>query len=194
MVSSSAPARPSQTIRLAPLTAARRGRPPIGFTVDVAAELTVEQPVAANAPFVRGHEREGARVVGELEIDVFAASLVMDADRALEDVALAALDGLGAGGVVRARAPQHVELEDGVHAVRLQADRLREASGARPALPYVTIVALAGPSVRGGVLVTACAADDRWDAGERAIDSVRVLDQQRGGGGRGGTRMPLASR
>lgn len=130
---------------------------------------------------------------GVLEADVFAASLVMDPDGALVDVATAALERLCAGGAARARPPQTFEQDDGVLGVRLHADLLRDRAGARPPLPYVTIVALAGPSVRGGVLVVARAATEAWAAGEQMLDSLQVLDRDRGGG-RGGMKMPLASR
>lgn len=189
---SSSPSTP-RDLRILPIAAARRGRPPIGFALEVAEGLAIELPEAPTAPLVRCHEVSGTRTVGVLEVDVFAATLVMDPDRALIDVAGRALERLGDGGAARARPPQAFDLDGGVHGVRLHADLLRDRAGARPALPYVTIVAFAGPSVRGGVLVVARAAAEAWEAGERTIDSIEVLDQGKGGG-RGGMRMPMASR
>jgi hypothetical protein len=189
---SSTPA-PSRDLKILPLAAARRGRPPIGFGLQVAEVLALEVPDGPGAPLARCRELSGTRTVGLLEVDVFAATLVMDPDRALAEVADRALERLRDGGVARARPPQSFDLDAGVHGVRLHADLLRDRAGARPPLPYVTIVAFAGPSVRGGVLVVARAAAEEWEAGERTIDSIQVLDQGTGGG-RGGTRMPIATR
>jgi hypothetical protein len=176
-----------------PVAAARRGRPPVGFALYVGEGLTVESPELPAAPLARCTELSAGRPIGVVDADVFAASLVMDPDGALAEVVAAALERLSEGGVARARPPLSFDRDDGVHGVRLLADLLREHAGARPALPYVTLVALAGPSVRGGVLLVSRAAEESWPAGERLLDSVQVLDQGRGGG-RGGMKMPLASR
>lgn len=187
------PPQPSRKLELQPVAAARRGRAPIGFALPVPEGIELELPEASNEPLARCSERDGDRSVGVLELDVFTASLVMDPDRALADTATAALARLAAGGVARARPPQAFERDDGIHGVRLHADLVRDRGGARPPLPYVTIVALAGPSVRGGVLLVARAADESWEAGDAMLESLQVLDRDRGGG-RGGMKMPLASR
>ena len=67
-------------------------------------------------------------------------------------------------------------------------------TGQRPALPYVTIVALAGASVRGSVVITMRSVADHWDAGERMLESVRVLDRDRGSGRGGRVAMPFSGR
>lgn len=179
-------------LKILPVTASRRGRPPIGFGIQVADGLEVELPEVAAEPLVRCAEHAAGRPLGVLEVDVFAASLVVDPVGAIADIAGKTLAALCAGGIARARPPAELELAGGVHGVRLVADLLRDRQGQRPPLPYVTIVVLAGASVRGGVLITARAATDAWAAGEQMIDSVEVLDRDRAAGM--GVAMPLARR
>ena len=181
-------------LKVLPIAAARRGRPPIGFGFEVADGLEVELPEAANQPLVRCVENAAGQAIGVLEIDVVAAALVVDPARALAEIAGAAVERLGGGGSLRAQPPVAFELGVDVHGVRVTADLLREAGGGRPALPYLTAVALAGPSVRGSVLIMIRAAADVWDAGDRVLESLQLLDRDRGSGRGGGAAMPLAGR
>ncbi|HVV81560.1 MAG TPA: hypothetical protein VHE35_00730 [Kofleriaceae bacterium] len=177
-------------LKVLPVAAQRRGRPPIGFGLQVADGLGVELPESANQPLVRCTEATASRTIGVLEVDVFAAGMVVDPEGALQQIASAALDRLRGGGTARARPPTAFELDDGVHGIRVHADLLRDGTGQRPALPYLTVVALAGVSVRGGVIVTMASAAANWEAGDRVLDSLRVLDRDRAGG-RGGMPMPI---
>lgn len=179
-------------LKILPVTATRRGRPPIGVGVKVPDGLTVELPEAAAEPLVRCIEERAGKPIGSLEIDLFAANLIVDPERAIAEVARNALVRMCGGGTARGRAPVEFEMEGGVHGVRLHADLVRGVDGQRPPLPYLTVVALAGASVRGGVVVTMRAAADTWDAGDQVVDSIVVLD--RDAGARGGGAMPLARR
>ena len=181
-------------LKVLPLAASRRGRPPLGFGLEVAAEVAVELPEAQNEPLVRCTERTGGSVIGVLEIDIFAASLIMDPDGAITALAAGVLERLRASGSVRSQPPLGLDRDDDGHGVRLQADLLRDHTGQRPALPYVTIVALAGASVRGSVVITMRSVADHWDAGERMLESVRVLDRDRGSGRGGRVAMPFSGR
>ena len=180
-------------LKILPVTSSRRGRPPIGFGVQIADGLVVELPEGPAEPLVRCTETSAGRVTGVLELDVFAANLVVDPERAIAEVGRNALIRLCAGGTARGRGPVELELEGGVHGVRVHADLLRDRGGQRPALPYLTVLALAGGSVRGGVLVTMRSAEDTWEAGERVVESLDVLDRDRSGG-RGGAALPLTGR
>ena len=181
-------------LKVLPLAASRRGRPPLGFGLEVADGVAVEVPEAENEPLVRCTERAGGRVIGVLEIDIFAASLIMDPDGAITELAAGVLERLRAGGTARSQPPLGFDRDDDVHGVRVHADLLRDRDGQRPALPYVTVVALAGSSVRGSVVITMRSAADHWDAGERMLESVQVLDRDRGGGRGGRLAMPMTGR
>lgn len=178
-------------LKILPVTASRRGRPPIGFGVQLADGLAVELPEAAAEPLVRCTEERAGERAGVLEIDIFAAALVVDPERTIAEVARNALVRMCAGGTARGRAPVDFDMESGVHGVRLHADLVRGPDGQRPQLPYLTVIALVGSSVRGGVLITMRSAEDTWEAGDRVVESIEVLDRDRAGGR---VALPLTGR
>lgn len=182
----------SRDLKVLPVAAARRGRPPVGFGLRVADGLAFELPEAATDPLVRCIEDGPGGPLGVLELDVVAASLVVDPEGALAELARLALERMRDGGAARAKPVAVVELEHGIHGVRVDADLLRDRHGGRPSLPYLSVVALAGFSMRGGVVVTIRAAAETWDAGEQIVASLQALDRGRasGHGGGGGLVMP----
>jgi hypothetical protein len=111
--------------------------------------------------------REDGRIVGELELSVFAAALIIDRDGILAEKAREAasreLGGRGAHDAVAVRLPGATGYRsDGVHSARL---------------PYVYAFTFA-PSdlgVDGGVLVIMRAASPDWPAGEQMLSSLRLL-------------------
>lgn len=142
-----------------PSASRQRGLPLIGFELTAPDALVVE-PVRAGPVVLRCAEvRDDGRPVGELEVAVFAAALIIDRDGLLEAKASAASGGAPA---VRVELP-------GASGYRA------EAIGPSP-LPYVYVFAMAPPSgVDGGVLVTVRAAKPDWPAAEAVLRSMRIL-------------------
>ena len=140
-----------------------RGRPALGYLFDVPAGV-----VLRDGPVVKCHEaRDDGRVVGELEITVFGAALIIDRDGILaekaRETASRALGGRGVGEPVSVRLPG---------ATGYRADGQGSA-----ALPYVYAFTFA-PSdlgVDGGVLVVMRTARPDWPAGEQMLHSLRLL-------------------
>jgi hypothetical protein len=145
--------------RSLPADTRRRGLPLIGFEIIPGAlEIT---PIASGETFLRCTERRAdGKIVGELEITVFAAALVIDRD-----------------GILEATASRH---GGGGHALPIS---LPGASGyfaeARddPQLPYRYVFAIApyDLAVDGGLLVTVRSARPGWPEAERALQSLRIL-------------------
>lgn len=142
-----------------PSASRQRGLPLIGFEVSAPESLVVE-PVAVGPVVLRCAERrDDGRPIGELEVAVFAAALIIDRD-----------------GLLEAKASQE---SGGAPAVRVElpgASGYRaEAVGTSP-LPYVYVFAMAPPTgVDGGVLVTVRAAKPDWPAAEAVLRSMRLL-------------------
>lgn len=140
-----------------------RGRPALGFLLDVPAGIELR-----DGPVLKCREaREDGRIIGELEISVFAAALIIDRDGILaekaRETATRELAGRGASDAVAVRLPGATGYRaDGVHSTRL---------------PYVYAFTFA-PSdlgVDGGVLVVMRAASPDWAAGEQMLSSLRLL-------------------
>jgi hypothetical protein len=140
-----------------------RGRPSVGFQIDLPAG--VEIPTGAE---LRCRElRPDGKLVGELEISVFAAALIIDRDGILADKAIE----------VAAR-----DTPLGTHpaavAVALPgASGFRADAVLRAPAPYRYVFALAANdlSVDGGVLVVLHCSCPDWPAAEHMLRSLRVL-------------------
>jgi len=140
---------------------APRGRPSIGFQLEVPAEVE-----CLEGAVVTCRERgEDGRTVGELVARVFAAALIIDRDGILADKASEAL-------AQETRAPAAPALE-----VMLPgATGFRAEAIQRAPLPYVHVFALAAPdSVDGGILVTIRSLRPDWPAAEQMLSSLRLL-------------------
>lgn len=139
---------------------------------------------------LRAFERSEGRTIGELEVGIFSAGLIIDRSGVLEELVTATaghlLSGpavgklLGSGSVSFAGASGH-RMD-----VVLSADEQGEA---RPACPYVTWLALASDdlAVPGGVFVTIRTAGPTWGAAVHMLDSLRI-------GGLRGARAPAGPR
>jgi hypothetical protein len=143
---------------------APRGRPLIGFQLEAPDELELR-----DGAVVQWRElRQDGRVLGELEVSVFAAALVIDRDGILAEKACEVLG----REVPTRRGPTAV-------AVRLPgATGFRaDAVHPRPGLPYVYVFALAPHDlgVDGGVLITIRSASPDWPAADHLLRSLRIL-------------------
>jgi len=118
-------------------------------------------------------ERRGGQTIGELEIEVFHAALVIDRDGILEEKVRERIEAaIEAGARVLEAVP--VELA-GASGYRADAEYLRNT--ARPALPYVYVFAIAPDDlgVDAGVLVTVRSASPEWPAADEILQSLRLL-------------------
>jgi len=148
----------SQTIRRLP-----NGRPAIGFQVEVPHEVELRE-----GSTLRCRElRQDGRVVGELEVGVFAAALVIDRDGILAEKAREVMDQLAS---VRGGATSFAVTLPGASGFR--SDAVDQA-----ALPYAYVFAIAPPDlgVDGGVLVTIRSASPDWTAADHMLRSLRIL-------------------
>jgi hypothetical protein len=142
-----------------------RGRPAIGFVVDAPCEVELRDGAIARC----SETRPDGKRVGELEISVFAAPLIIDRDGLLAEKAIEALAGLG-------------RFRDGVPAVAVRlpgAEGFRAAAVQGDQLPYLYVFALTADEVAdGGILVTVRAAGPDWPAADHILRSLRILTRQ----------------
>lgn len=142
---------------------APRGRPSIGFQLEVPSELELQ-----DGPELRCREvRHDGRVAGELEVSLFAAALVIDRDGILAEQAVEGLRRLTT--LSRAVVASPVALPG--------ANGFRTAAVNSGPLPYLYAFAIA-PSdlgVDGGVLITIRAASPDWAPADQVLRSLRVL-------------------
>jgi len=111
--------------------------------------------------------RQDGRVVGELEVSLFAAALVIDRDGILAETAVSGLNRLTT--LHRAVVASPVALPGG--------NGFRTAAVNSGPLPYLYAFAIA-PSdlgVDGGVLITIRAASPDWAPADHVLRSLRVL-------------------
>ena len=166
-------------------TAAERGLPPIELRFRVGPALTLFElePGEAGTALVAGEERgTGERLIGRLEIGLFAASLVIDGPGVVEEIARsAALEGLREP--IRSRLLGEGAVELGAGAVGFRVDHVMSTDRegrVRPSCPYISWLALTSgdPVAAGGVLVVVQSAGPDWAAAQALVDSLEI-----GGGG-----------
>lgn len=150
----------SKAYRQLPAASRQRGLPSIGFEIVPSEGLEVT-PVPSGETLLRCTQtRDDGRRVGELEVTVFSAALVIDRD-----------------GILEAKASDNT---GGAHAVPVM---LPGASGyfaetrGDEALPYRYVFAIAPHdlAVDGGVLVTVRSARPDWPAADRMLQSLRII-------------------
>lgn len=148
-----------------PPTAARR----VGYELATPREVEL----APSGERLRCCERRGEETIGELEIEVFHAALVIDRDGILEEKVRAAIETAIAAGA-HVLEPVPFELGD-ASGYRVEAEFLR--GGIRPALPYIYVFAIAPDDlgVDAGVLVTVRSASPEWPAADEILRSLRLL-------------------
>lgn len=155
--------------RLPPAASRQRGLPAIGVEMEAPAEVELT-PVGKGASIVRCCERGvDGRTVGELEVSLFAAALIIDRDGILEEKARDIAQDTARTAVSATFA---VTLPN---ASGYRADV--EVRGAeRPPLPYVHAFAMAPEDgVDGGVIVTVRSARPDWPAADAILRSLKIL-------------------
>ena len=116
-------------------------------------------------------QQAGDKLIGELEISVFRAALVIDRDGILEEkVRHAIVDEVAAGAHVLE--PMPVELA-GASGWRVDAQVRRGET----ALPFVYVFALASDDlgVDAGVLVTVRSASPEWPVADQIVQSLKIF-------------------
>lgn len=121
---------------------------------------------------MRAHERREGRTIGELEVEVFEAALVIDREGILEEKAHLA------AGAERGRVTPPVRVSlPGASGYRAEVQLVRATGAPRPELPYVYVFAVAPHDlgVDGGVLITVRCATPDWPAADSILRTLRVL-------------------
>lgn len=159
----------ARAYRLAPTASRQRGLPAIGFEMMAPSEIEMT-PLGKDGAVLRFRERRAdGKTVGELEVAVFSAPLIIDRDGILEEKARDV-----------ARDTANANVSATVAVVLPGASGYRadvELRGAvRPPLPYVHVFAFAPrDGIDGGVLVTVRSATPDWPAAEAILGSLRIL-------------------
>ena len=155
--------------RLAPTASRQRGLPSIGFEMTAPGEVEMT-PLGKGGSILRCRERRAdGKTVGELEVEVFSAALIIDRDGILEEKAR---DVAQHAAHTAVSATVAVSLP-GASGYRADVE-LRGV--VRPPLPYLHVFAFAPPDgIDGGVLVTVRSATPNWPAAEAILRSLRIL-------------------
>lgn len=162
-------------------TAAERGLPPIQlrFRVGPALTLLELEPSGSGGALVVGEERGTAdRLIGRIEIGLFAASLIIDGAGVVEEIARSAAQ-QALREPVRSRLLGEGSVELGAGAVGFRADHVMltdEEGRPRPTCPYTSWIALTSgdPLAAGGALVVVRSAGADWAAAAAVIDSLEI--------------------
>jgi hypothetical protein len=142
----------AKPFRQLPTVARQHGLPPIGF------EIVTELERSAARTGVRFTERRDGTVIGELEVEVFAAALIIDRDGTLETLATSAT-----------RTPA-------VPFTLGRASGFRAEAVTEGELRYLHVLAIAhDDAIDGGVLVTMRCSRPAWPAAEAMLGSLRIL-------------------
>ena len=147
-------------------TASRR----IGFEIETPNEVIVQA-----GEVVRCSEQRDGKTVGELEVSVFHAALVIDRDGILEEKAQSTIERAREPGA-RVRPAIPVTLP-GASGFRADLEVVRPMGVARAPLPYVYVFAMAPHDLAldGGLVVTVRCATPEWPAAEAILQSLRIL-------------------
>jgi hypothetical protein len=161
--------------RQLPTASRQRGLPSIGFELRTPNGVDVT-PIDRGPTVVRCCETHEGRTLGELEVSVFSAALIIDRDGILEQKATGvASDAASRDTRVVPAVPVSLPGASGYHA------EVEAIGPARPALPYTHVFAMASNDlgVDGGVLVTVRCARHDWPAAEAILRSLVIFSRNR---------------
>ncbi len=134
-------------------------------------ELT---PIAAGASVLRCREHKDGKTVGELEVSMFAAALLIDRDGILEDkareAAASSADAASIAGTFAISLP-------GASGYRADVEPSRTHG-----LPYIYVFAMAPHDlgIQGGIIVTVRSAEPEWPAADAILASLRLFTRNGG--------------
>jgi hypothetical protein len=160
--------------KLLPSDSRRRGLAAIGLELENPAAIDLE-PVATGTTVVRARELRDGKKLGEIEVEVFKAALVIDRDGILEEKAHLAVDAERG----RVTPPVPVSLA-GASGYRAEVVRVPSTGAPRPELPYTYVFAVAPDDLgaEGGVLITVRCATPEWPAADSILRSLKVLGRR----------------
>ena len=156
------------------MVARQRGLAGIGVELESPTGVDL-LPIGGGATVVRCSEARDGKQVGELEVEVFKAALVIDRDGILaEKVAHACTTKPG-----RATQPVAVSLP-GASGFRASVELVRPMGQPQPELPFVYVFAIAPHDlgVDGGVLVTVRSASREWPSADKILRSLKVFGRK----------------
>jgi hypothetical protein len=156
------------------VVARQRGLAGIGFELEPPTGIDL-LPVVTGATVVRCTEARDGKPIGELEVEVFKAALVIDRDGILmEKVAHACTTQPG-----RSTQPIAVSLP-GASGFRASVELVKPMGQPQPELPFVYVFAIAPHDlgVDGGVLVTVRSASREWPSADRILRSLKVFGRR----------------
>jgi hypothetical protein len=135
----------------------------IGFQLEVPREVELREGQVLKCREVL----QGGRTLGELEVSVFAAALVIDRDGILSEKAC---EVLGREAMVRGGPTAVAVTLPGASGFRAEAVQ-------NTPLPYRYVFAIAPPDlgVDGGILITIRCASPDWPAADHMLRSLRIL-------------------
>src|SRR5512142_3477214 len=139
----------------------------IGFEIQTPSEVEIHP-----GDVVRCREKSGHQTVGELEVSVFHAALVIDRDGILEEKIQRAIEATVEPGA-RVLPAIPVDL-GGASGYRADIEVVRPMGTARPPLPYVYVFAMAPKDLAldGGLLVVVRCASPEWPAADKILRSL----------------------
>ncbi|MEO7094236.1 MAG: hypothetical protein ABI175_13355 [Polyangiales bacterium] len=142
------------------------------MTAPTEVELT---PIGAGASVLRCREHKDGRTVGELEVSMFAAALLIDRDGILEEKAREAAESSAEAASV---AGTFAISLPGASGYRADVEPSRKFG-----LPYIHVFAMAPHDlgIQGGVIVTVRSAQPEWPAAQEILGSLRLLTRNGGG-------------
>jgi hypothetical protein len=128
---------------------------------------------------VSASERRGdGKLLGELEIAVFGAAIVIDREGILEETVTAAAEhattSAGQGRIIEIA---HVTNAQGLDGYRADVELTRDANGV-PELPFVSFLALApdeAAAAAGALFIRLACASRPWPAGAAMLESIAIL-------------------
>ncbi|HEY5951940.1 MAG TPA: hypothetical protein VIV40_40870 [Kofleriaceae bacterium] len=150
-------------------TASRR----IGFEIETPSEVEVRP-----GEVVRCSEERDGRTIGELEVSVFHAALVIDRDGILEEKVASAIEQAREPGA-RVLPAIPVTLP-GASGYRADLELVRPMGTPQAELPFTYVFAMAPNdlSLDGGLIVTVRCASPQWPAADAILRSLRILSRR----------------
>jgi hypothetical protein len=151
-----------------PPTASRR----IGFEIETPSEVDV-----CPGDVVRVREERDGKTIGELEVSVFHAALVIDRDGILEEKVASEIENAREPGT-RVLPAMPVSLP-GASGYRADLEVVRPMGTPRPELPYTYVFAMAPNDLAldGGLVVIVRCASPEWPAAESILRSLKILSR-----------------
>jgi hypothetical protein len=151
-------------------TASRR----IGFEIQTPSEVEIQPGEVVCCR----ERRANGEMVGELEVRVFHAALVIDRDGILEEKIEDAVNSNAEPGA-RVMPPIPVAMP-GASGYRADIVVMPPRGGVRPVLPYVYVFAMAPNDLAldGGLIVTVRSASPAWPAADKILGSLKILSRR----------------